>query len=183
MVPLDLLTTILEQYALPWNGVHGVSHWARVLENGRRMAAASGANLEVVELFAILHDSRRRNEGVDFIHGPQGARYARELNGSLFHLSEPDMALLFIACDQHTNGHTNADVTVQVCWDSDRLDLGRVGIVPKPSRLCTPAARDPEMLAWADQRAHQRLTPDLVLSEWGIDLSNPGMHHAGSKPS
>jgi uncharacterized protein len=175
MVPLELLNAILDQYALPWNGVHGVSHWARVLENGRRLAAACGAKLEVVELFAVLHDAKRRNEGVDFIHGPQGARFARELNGSLFHLSEPDMALLFLACDQHTNGRTDADVTIQVCWDSDRLDLGRVGIVPKPKRLCTPVARDPQTLAWADERAHALLIPDLVLSEWGIDLSKPSM--------
>lgn len=28
---------ILEDYALPSDGIHGVSHWARVLENGLRL--------------------------------------------------------------------------------------------------------------------------------------------------
>jgi uncharacterized protein len=181
MVPIPLLNAILAQYQLPWNGVHGIAHWARVLENGRRLAAANGAKLEVVELFAVLHDSKRRNEGVDFIHGPQGARYAAGLNGSLFHLSDPDMALLYKACAEHTNGGTRADVTVQTCWDSDRLDLGRAGITPRPSRLCTPAARDSQMIAWADERARQRFIPDLVLNEWGIDLNKPGFEHAGDK--
>jgi uncharacterized protein len=35
------------------------------------------------------------------------------------------------------------------CWDSDRLDLGRVGIKPHPTRLCTDAAKDLEMIRLA----------------------------------
>jgi hypothetical protein len=27
---------ILEDYPLRWDGIHGVGHWARVLENGLR---------------------------------------------------------------------------------------------------------------------------------------------------
>ena len=27
---------------------------------------------------------------------------------------------------------TEADITIQTCWDSDRLDLGRVGMMPEP---------------------------------------------------
>jgi uncharacterized protein len=45
------------------------------------------------------------------------------------------------------------DVTVQTCWDADRLDLGRVGIRPVASRLCTPAARAPDVIAWAYARS------------------------------
>ena len=45
------------------------------------------------------------------------------------------------------------DATVLTCWDADRLDLGRVGIRPDPKYLCTPAARDPEMLASAYLRS------------------------------
>ncbi|MFM7531655.1 MAG: hypothetical protein ACKO5J_04035, partial [Rubrivivax sp.] len=49
----------------------------------------------------------------------------------------------------HSSGLTEADVTVQTCWDADRLDLGRVGIRPSPRYLCTPAARQPETIARA----------------------------------
>src|SRR5262249_13184771 len=68
-IPL-ILHAILEDYALPWGGDHGVAHWARVLENGLRLAWETGANIEVVSLFAILHDSRRLNECSDPDHGP-----------------------------------------------------------------------------------------------------------------
>ena len=70
---------ILEDYVLPWNGTHGVAHWARVLENGLRLAQETGANVEVVQLFAVFHDSRRVNEGTDDGHGLRGADLAAEL--------------------------------------------------------------------------------------------------------
>jgi uncharacterized protein len=44
---------------------------------------------------------------------------------------------------------TEADVTVQTCWDADRLDLGRIGIKPEPRFLCTAAAQDPALIEWA----------------------------------
>ena len=43
-----VLNSILEDYALPMGGDHGVAHWARVLENGLRLAEETGANAEVV---------------------------------------------------------------------------------------------------------------------------------------
>lgn len=63
-IPL-VLKAILEDYALPINGDHGVVHWARVFENGLRLAKETGANIEVISLFAVLHDSRRINEITD----------------------------------------------------------------------------------------------------------------------
>lgn len=41
--PPSLIRIIREQYQLPWDGIHGVSHWARVLENGLRLAPLTGA--------------------------------------------------------------------------------------------------------------------------------------------
>jgi hypothetical protein len=40
-----ILHEILEDYALPIHGDHGVAHWARVLENGLKLAEATGANV------------------------------------------------------------------------------------------------------------------------------------------
>ena len=174
MVPELLLKTVLEEYSLAWEGVHGVSHWARVLENGRRLAPQTGANLEVVELFAVLHDSKRKNDGIDFLHGPEGAVNAAKLRGFAFELDDANFELLRHACADHTRGFTRADVTVQTCWDADRLDLNRVGILPRQKLLCTQPARDPALLGWANERASARAIPDLVLSEWGIDLNRIG---------
>lgn len=161
---------ILEDYPLPWHGTHGVGHWARVLENGLRLAQGTDANVAVVQLFAVFHDSRRINEGTDHDHGRRGAELAAELRGDWFDLSDDDFELLQFACQHHTDGITEADVTVQVCWDSDRLDLGRVGIVPAPKKLCTPAAKQPSIIKWADGRAAFEVVPELVKGDWGIDL-------------
>src|SRR5262249_19439741 len=97
-----ILSTILADYALPWDGDHGVAHWARVLENGLRLAGETGANVEVVQLFAILHDARRVNEGSDPDHGPRAAAYALELRGLLFDLSDSAFRLRHRACAGHT---------------------------------------------------------------------------------
>jgi hypothetical protein len=35
---------ILEDYALPRHGTHGVGHWAKVLEKGLRLAEVTGAS-------------------------------------------------------------------------------------------------------------------------------------------
>ncbi len=43
-----VLNTVLEDYALPLNGDHGVAHWARALENGMRLAEETDANVETV---------------------------------------------------------------------------------------------------------------------------------------
>ena len=118
---------ILKEYVLPWGGIHGVAHWARVLETGVRLAEVTGANIEVIELFAIFHDSQRVTEETDPSHGIRGATLAAELRGELFDLNEDDFDLLFVACVGHMDHPTDDDPTVQTCWDADRLDLARVG--------------------------------------------------------
>ena len=161
-----IMKVILEGYTLPVRGDHGVVHWARVLENGLRVAEVTGADPEVVTLFALFHDSRRINEVRDDGHGLRGAEFASSLRGSLIHLDDTRFELLFEACRLHTDGHTDGDPTLQACWDADRLDLGRVGITPQPRRLCTDAAR--KLIAWADWRATQGHEPETVLSTWGL---------------
>jgi uncharacterized protein len=170
-IPL-ILHAILEEYVLPWDGDHGIAHWARVLENGLRLAQETGANVEVVQLFAILHDSQRLNEGFDPKHGPRAAAYALELRRLLFDLPDPDFRLLHRACAGHTHERTHPDITIQTCWDADRLDLGRVGITPLPKLLCTEAAKRPDTIKWADGRASLGVVPEIVMKEWGIDLES-----------
>ncbi len=167
---VPILHAVLEEYVLPWNGDHGIAHWARVLENGLRLAEETGADLEVVQLFAILHDSRRLSEADDPEHGPRAAVFATELRGRLFNLPDPEFELLHRAIAGHTHERTHPNITIQTCWDSDRLDLGRVGITPSPSRLCTEAAKRPAILKWADDRAALHFVPELVTRDWWIDL-------------
>ena len=148
-----LVHAILEDYALPWHSIHGVAHWARVLENGLRLVEVNRANIEVVQLFAVFHDSRRMTEKTDPLHGVLGAKFAVELRGKLFDLNDDDFDLLFVACVGHMDHPTDDDPTIQTCWDADRLDLGRVGIRPSPGRLCTALARDPVVMNSAYRRS------------------------------
>jgi uncharacterized protein len=152
MLDPELIQILRRQFALDWGGIHGARHWSRVRENGLRLAERTGAKPRVVELFAFLHDSRRLNDGRDPLHGPRAADFARKLARRAFEIEPADLELLAIACQGHSDGMTAGDVTVLTCWDADR-DLGRVGIKPHPSRLCTEAARDPVMLEWAYHRS------------------------------
>jgi len=148
-----LIKAIHGRYALPLDGLHGASHWERVRENGLRLLPVTGARRDVVELFSVLHDSCRADEGRDLEHGARAAEFAKTLLGSVFDLDTDGFRLLLEACTGHTHGHTQGDITILTCWDADRLDLGRVGIRPHPSKLCTDAARDPATLAWAYARS------------------------------
>ena len=149
----QLFEFLVTSHQLGHRGFHGRDHWLRVLLNGRLLAAETGANLRVVELFALLHDSCRENENDDPLHGHRAAANARELRGKWFDATDAEMDLLKLACELHSDGHTEADITVQTCWDADRLDLGRVGIRPSARYLCTEVARRGAVIAAAYGRS------------------------------
>ena len=162
-----VLEALQDQYALDWYGLHGVAHWARVYENGLRMADSYDVNLDLLLLFSIFHDSCRVNDSVDPGHGRRGAELASELRGSYFELTDDEFDLLYHACESHTDGLTEGDLSVQVCWDADRLDLARVRtLCAESEKLCTEAAKDPEMIAWASDRARSAYVPELLSTEW-----------------
>lgn len=158
----ELIKAILYEYKLPWDGIHGITHWARVMENGLRLAEINGADKEVIALFAIFHDCKRQNEGRDDGHGKRGGDFAKTLRGNLLSLNDERFNLLYSACSSHTKGQTEGDITVRTCWDSDRLDLNRVKIKTDPDRLCTIEAKQPEIIEWAEKRARDKFVPDIV---------------------
>lgn len=173
MIQHSLMQAITQEYALPLFGVHGVSHWARVLENGRLLCRETGADFEVVSLFAVFHDSKRKNEDIDPLHGQRGADFAAELHGTFFTLDNHHFDILYEACVGHTHECHHSDITIQACWDADRLDLGRVGIHPHPSRLCSNFAEQPKVIEWADRRSTTHYVPDFVKTEWGVGNAKP----------
>ena len=154
-VSQDLIEVIRKEFALSPDGIHGVAHWDRVRENGLRLAELTGADPEVVELFAYLHDSKRHDDGFDPDHGQRAAEFVRTLNGSLITLSDGDLERLVYACVHHSRDITQAEITVQTCWDADRLDIGRIGIKPRARYLCTSAAKEPGIIEWAFRRSQQ----------------------------
>lgn len=149
-----LISILRENFVLDWWGIHGAPHWARVKENGLRLAEITGAKIRVVQAFAFLHDSCRKNDWVDSEHGLRAGEFARSLvqKGDLL-LSPDELELLVRACEGHSSGQTIEDITVCTCWDSDRLDLGRVGMKPNARYLCTEAAKSRVFIAWAYERS------------------------------
>jgi uncharacterized protein len=152
IITIELLELIKEQYRLKWFGIHGVIHWHRVYMNGIRLASQEEVNTRVLQLFSVFHDSRRKNEHRDKNHGKRGAELARELR-KYCPLDDAEFNLLTIACSLHTNTQDHDNMTVQACFDSDRLDLGRVGHYPDPDKLCTPMAKDLKVIEWAYHRS------------------------------
>lgn len=150
----EFLEWVRSQYRMNWHGLHGYQHWLRVRENGLRLAEMTGAKPELVEFFAFLHDIRRRNDGLDPWHGRRAAKLVDGLAGNFLKvLSAEEREQLKYAIIHHSSGKIEAHINIQICWDSDRLDLGRVKIYPDTRRLCTDAARCPEIITWAYERS------------------------------
>jgi uncharacterized protein len=154
----DLIEALRRQFAIDWHGHHGVAHWSRVRLNGKELASGTEADMHVIELFALFHDSRRMNEHVDDGHGARGFVLAKQWQGKYFDASMTQMDTLEFACIQHSDGVMSGPLTAQICWDADRLDLLRVGITPLAKYLCTPQAKSgaqierscKRALAWAE---------------------------------
>jgi len=162
IITIELLAKIKRQYRLQWHGTHGILHWWRVYENGIMLSQQEGVNKKVVQLFSIFHDSARRNEHRDKNHGMRGAQFAADLRDDI-PLNDEEFELLTIACSLHTNTFTHDNITVQACFDSDRLDLGRVDIYPDESRLCTVLAKKTDFIESAYTRSiKENILPDCA---------------------
>lgn len=138
-----LIDQVVESVPARRHGIHGLPHWVRVERNGLYLAACTSADPSIISLFALFHDSRRRNDDIDPGHGSRGARLAEELfQSGLLPIDEPQMQLLAHACTYHTDEHFSDNLTIQCCWDADRLDMPRIGIKTEPSLLNTLYARE-----------------------------------------
>ena len=116
---------------------HGLEHWDRVAEFGR-MLYQEGADMDVILAFAYLHDSERRNNARDIKHGLRASKLIDTIRQTkLRDLSDEQIDKLKRACELHTIAHKTGDITIDICFDADRMDLLRVGIMPAPKRMAT----------------------------------------------
>jgi uncharacterized protein len=133
---------VTAQYRCGLDSIHGPAHWRRVEQTGLLLAKRTGAEIVVVRLFAVFHDSCRTTEGWDEGHGARGAALSEQLRGELFEILDVSFKLLHEACAWHTDGKMHADPTIGTCWDADRLDLGRVGILPDEKLMSTEFGKE-----------------------------------------
>ena len=144
MSPIDfrrLLEIITAQFPLNIHSVHGPKHWRQVEKNGLMLAKETGADVTIIRLFSLFHDSRRENDNKDDGHGIRGAELARAMRGTHFDAADLDFEILMEACRYHTDGRPTSNLTIATCWDADKLDLPRVGIITDPDRMGTAPGR------------------------------------------
>lgn len=147
---LDDLVRIVERHATHLQStIHGPSHWRAVGAVAAELAgafraepvptasAAPGPDRELLLLFALLHDAMREDDGRDLDHGPRAEILLERLriDGTVT-LTDTRAATLAEALRDHTNGTLSPDPTIGVCWDADRLLIGRVGFIPD-ARFCS----------------------------------------------
>jgi uncharacterized protein len=141
-----LIEQIKKEFKIDYYGDHGINHWQRVYENTQKLSNYYKIESEVFELFALLHDSKRHDEYEDRYHGVRAAGYVQKLlrNGNI-QLGKEDTERLLYACANHTKSDKEDplfnDIIVQICFDSDRLDIGRVGYDVDPAYLATGYAK------------------------------------------
>lgn len=126
---------------------HGLPHWQRVERNGILLSTEiregipyirEDVNIRVVRLFAYLHDKCRLDNGMDLEHGVRAARMLHTLRNTILkQLADEEFSLLEMACRLHTTVLRTGNLTVDTCFDADRLDLERVGIIPFHNKMAT----------------------------------------------
>ncbi|MCQ2054605.1 MAG: hypothetical protein MJY82_04860 [Fibrobacter sp.] len=141
--------------------IHGIEHWHQVEFNGLLLAPKTGADIDVVRLFALFHDCRRLDDRHDAGHGPRAAEFAKLCREEKrFEIDDGRFDLLYRACDLHTSTPRTGNPTIDTCFDADRLDLGRVGFKLDPNRMATE---------WGAKIARKSLTSGVSvfhMREW-----------------
>ncbi len=139
---MDILSLVEKEFRLGSDSIHGKRHWDHVWEFGQAIGKNNGADLTVVYLFSYLHDSKRVDESDDDGHGERAAVFVQELFAKrMLDVSGKQLGQLIFACRFHDKPCSRSDdVSIQTCWDADRLDLPRVGIKVDPTRLSTKEA-------------------------------------------
>jgi len=156
IVQQNYVDFLADSFQLSHNGHHGLEHWMRVLINGRLLAEENGADVEVIEHFALIHDVMRESEDLDLYHGSRAADFIKSIAGTWIRLDDQQLRKLMNACRYHSVGRLDPDTTIQTCWDADRLDLGRVGKHPKKTYLGSRLARDENFMKMAYERSVTR---------------------------
>ena len=168
---LSSLQSHILSHRLFISDLHGLVHWKQVERNGLLLAEKTGADIVVVRLFSLFHDSKRANDGKDIVHGSRGADFAKAcFEEHRFEITQEQFDKLYHACKFHTTEHRSGDATIDTCYDADRLDLGRVGIQPDPMKMATTFG------AIIAQKAQEEGVEPEDMREWLEDYSNRLCH-------
>ncbi len=163
-----LLLKIIGDFSLNLYGRHGIYHWGRVLENAFYISENLNVERDLLVLFAVLHDSKRVNEQYDKLHGIRAAKFVELINKEYLMLSENKLKILITACEGHNSMKFHKNLTIQACWDADRLDLLRAKINPSPEYLNLDISKKRSTIEWANKRSVSNSISDYT--KYWIDL-------------
>lgn len=153
VIPRAIIKKIFNEFELNLTqSIHGIYHWARVIQNGRLIAEQNKANLNVIIAFAFFHDCKRVYEESDPEHGLRGAEFMIQFENELG-LTQEEIYKVFQACEGHTDILFHSDKDISTCWDADRLDLMRCGIYPNPDKLNNEAAKNAGLISYLSKNA------------------------------
>ncbi len=143
---------------------HDFDHVLRVLAMARRLAVAEGADLEIVETAALLHDVARADEratGCD--HAVESARRAGDILAAV-PAERREAVEHAIAAHRFRNSEVPNTLEAKVLYDADKLDsMGAIGV----ARAYAVAGMCGQRLwaelddGWAERKATQRQHHDL----------------------
>ncbi|MBN1168411.1 HD domain-containing protein [Candidatus Woesebacteria bacterium] len=148
----DLIYKIAKnEFILGDESLHGEEHWSRVEKIGIYLSELTGADVDVVRIFAYLHDCKRENEMEDPGHGERAAELVKKLSAEgVLQLGEKSLSELIYACYHHNKkSKSSENINILTCWDSDALDLWRIDIVPDPNWLNTKEARSRKLISFS----------------------------------
>ena len=149
MLPESDIAKVKEFALKDWElgETHGLPHWQRVERNGIILSTEvqngvayirEDINIKVIRMFAYLHDKCRLNNGADLKHGIRAANMLSSIKNTILQdLTDEDFSLLEKACRLHTTELRTGNLTIDTCFDADRLDLERVGIIPYHNKMAT----------------------------------------------
>ncbi len=145
--------------------LHGVAHWSRVHRYGLLLAESlrlTETQKLAIVLFAWTHDMARINDGGGNQHSIDGAEYVRHITDTLFSdFPDPVLHVVQNAIRYHSDGMNAEEALYELpilqesewsreqllniigcCWDADRLDLLRLGMMPLDHKMSTPYWKD-----------------------------------------
>ena len=147
----------LSEHANWQDNIHGLEHSQRV-ERNVLLLSDSSINTTVARLFAYFHDACRsmcshtllfdNNESSiaklnkeresEAEHGLKAAQLVKSYRNTLLQgLTDNEVEMLATACELHTTTLRTGNATIDICFDADRLDLWRCGIIPRPGKMAT----------------------------------------------
>ena len=105
--------------------IHGIIHWRRVERNGVFLSKELGIDPTVPILFAYCHDSKRKRDCFDKMHGERAAAFVEGNPALRESLSTATIEELAFACRFHSHHSTAPSETIGVRIPADSDGLGR----------------------------------------------------------